>query len=413
MSNRFSWAMHLSASDRPAPCFHEMILALLPLLLGGELLLWAALVPVGLRGEADFAMFYTAGSMVRTGHSGQLYNVDVQRRFQDTLVSKTPAPYTHLPYEALLFVPLSMFSYRTAYGLFLFVNLVLATAAFRLIRPTNDEWLAAAIAASYFPISAAIADGQDSVFLLVIAGASWRLFARKKEWFAGGLLALGLFRFQIVLPVAGLMLLWKRWRFVSGFAAASIPVLALSTLVAGVDQMRLYGIHLVSLSAVAAQHAAGYSLSNSQLLRMVNLRAFFANIVPSQHAGDAITLIASLALMLWVGKRRTIDREHQFALAVAFSVLVSYHLFVYDLSILLIPLMAILAVAERGQSRAAEAAILILLVAVPAGILWRPFLLALPLIAFLLIMIRTFCRELEGRRPQAEEESPSCSVVSA
>src|SRR5207247_3125358 len=121
-------------------------------------------------------------------------------------------------------------------------------------------------------------------------GASWRLFARKKEWFAGGLLALGLFRFQIVLPVAGLMLLWKRWRFVSGFAAASIPVLALSTLVAGVDQMRLYGTQLVFLSDVAAQHATGYSLSHSQLLRMVNLRAFFAYIVPSHHAGDGLRL---------------------------------------------------------------------------------------------------------------------------
>ena len=178
--------------------------------------------------------------------------------------------------------------------------------------------------------------------------------------------------------------------------------------------MRLYGTQLVSLSAVAAQHATGYSLSHSQLLRMVNLRAFFANIVPSQHAGDAITLIASLALMLWVGKHgRTIGREHQFALAVAFSVLVSYHLFVYDLSILLVPLMAILAVAERGQSRAAEAAIPILLVAVPVGILWRPFLLALPLIVFLLTITRTFCRGPEAGRPQAEEEPPSGSTVSA
>ena len=115
-----------SDPGRPQNRFHEVIAALLPLLLGGELLLWIVLVPVGLRGQVDFAMFYTAGYMVRIGQSGQLYNYDVETRYQNQLVSKTPAPYTHLPYEALLFAPISLLPYRVAYWLFLLVNLSLA-----------------------------------------------------------------------------------------------------------------------------------------------------------------------------------------------------------------------------------------------------------------------------------------------
>lgn len=132
---------------------------------------------------------------------------------------------------------------------------------------------------------------------------------------------------------------------------------------------------------------------------MVNLRAFFANLLPGTHAPEVVTLIASLALLLWAAKRgRAIGRKYQFALAVAFSVLVSYHLFVYDLTILLIPMMAALGLAEQRQSRAAKTAVLIPLLAVPFGLLWRPFLMALPLLAFLFAIIRTFDAQTDSGR---------------
>ncbi len=372
------------------PRFHEVIAALLPLLLGGELLLWIVMVPVGLRGQADFAMFYTAGYMVRIGQSGQLYNYDVETRYQNQLVSKTPAPYTHLPYEALLFAPISFLSYRVAYWLFLLVNVGFAIFAVLLISPAGSGWPSAVILASFFPVSAAIADGQDSIMLLTIACAAWLLFSKKQESLAGGLLALGLFRFQIVLPIVGLMFLWKRWRFLAGFAPCAALVLVFSGWLAGFDQLGVYGSHVLSLGAVSGQET-GYSLSASQSQRMVSLRALFTNILPSGHLAQIITLFASIALLLWVASRgRTLGRKHQFALAIAFSVLVSYHLFVYDLAILLIPMVAALELTRDTQSRAAQAAILIPLLTVPAGILWRPFLLSLPLLAFLFAMTYAF-----------------------
>lgn len=393
-----------SGAGWPPSRFHEVIAALLPLLLGGELLLWIVLLPVGLRGDADFAMFYTAGYMVRVGQSGQLYNYDVETRFQNQLVSKTPAPYTHLPYEALLFAPVSLLPYRVAYWSFLLVNLSFAILALLLMQPTRLGWSSAVILASFFPVSAAIADGQDSIILLTIACAAWLLFSKKLESIAGGLLALGLFRFQIVLPIVGLMFLWKRWRFLAGFVPCAALVLAFSGWWAGFDQLRVYGSHVLSLSAVAGQET-GYSLSASQSQRMVSLRALFTSILPSGHLAQIITFLASIALMLWVASRgRRLGRNHQFALAVAFSVLVSYHLFVYDLTILLIPMVAALELTRDTQSRAAQAAILILLLAVPVGILWRPFLLALPLLAFLFAITCSFRMHSEQAGEELVEE---------
>ena len=404
MNSQVFCGAKVPASRQMANRSDQVIVALLPLLLGGELLLWIVLLPVGMRGDADFAMFYTAGSMVRAGYA---HHYDAETRFQSELVSKTPAPYTHLPYEALLFAPLSVLPYRVAYCTFLLLNLGLAISALFLMPRADVHWLSALTVASFFPVSAAIADGQDSIFLLIIACAAWFLFSRKQEWFAGNLLALGLFRFQIVLPIAGLMFLWKRWRFVAGFVMSTAALLVLSGWLAGFDQLAVYGSHLLSLSTVTRQET-GYSISQSQARRMVSLRALFVNILPSAHIAQAITLLASIALLIWVAHRgRLLGRKYQFALEVAFSVLVSYHLFVYDLTILLIPMIAALELAGNGKSRTAHAAVLIPLLATPVGILWRPFLLALPLLAFLYMIARAF----HGLLAKGREEFAKASVA--
>jgi hypothetical protein len=397
------------ASRQTANRSDQVIVAFLPLLLGGELLLWIVLLPVGMRGDADFAMFYTAGSMVRAGYAHQIYNYDAETRFQNELVSKTPAPYTHLPYEALLFAPLSALPYRVAYCTFLLLNLGLATSTLFLMPRADVHWLAAATVASFFPVSAAIADGQDSIILLVITCVAWFLFGRKREWLAGNLLALGLFRFQIVLPIAGLMFLWRRGRFVAGFVMSAAVLLVLSGWLAGFDQLAVYGSHLLSLSTMTRPET-GYSISQSQARRMVSLRALLANTLPSTHIAQAITLLASIALLLWVARLgQVLGRKYQFALAVALSVLVSYHLFVYDLTILLIPMIAALELAKNEGSRTAHAAVLIPLLATPVGILWRPFLLALPLLAFLYMIARAF----RGHAGKSGAEFTKASVAVA
>ena len=251
---------------------HDVVLGLSPLLLGGQIIFWFVFLPIGLRGDADLSMYYTAGAMVRKGHSHQLYDYQLQLQFERALVSQTPAPYTHLPYEALPFVPLSLLSYRAAYVTFLFCQLVLAILAYALVRkPDHSGWLPAALFIAYFPVAATIADGQDSVLLLVIAAFAWRAYSRNQDGLSGALLALGLFRFNIVLPIAGVMFLWKRWRFTAGFGVVSAAVLGLSTWMVGVEQMKLYAAHLLSLSGVAGQEAGYYSMSYL-VPRLMNLR---------------------------------------------------------------------------------------------------------------------------------------------
>jgi hypothetical protein len=368
--------------------FRELLFAVTPFLFAVDLIFWIVFIPVGVRGDADFAMFYTAGSMVRAGYASQLYDYKTESQFQHELVSKTPAPYTHLSYEAAAFAPLSLVDYRIAYWIFLGANLMFAALSLLLLRCSADSNLFIAVLAAFFPVSAAIADGQDSILLLLIAsGACW-LFSREGELSAGALLALGLFRFQLVLPIAALMFIWKRWRFVAGFAISGVGMLLVSSAIGGFQQLNLYAMRLLSLGGVVGSEA-GYSISTSQLRRMVSLRALFANLLGSGRVAQTLTLALSVALLIWAGSQgRKLAARQQFALAVGFSVLVSYHLFVYDLALLLIPLAAALKLALKTDSPYAQAAVLIPLIAVPLGVLWRPFWIALPALAFLMALER-------------------------
>ena len=380
--------MNESGSRPPSQSFRELLVALLPFLLGIDLIFWVVFIPVGLRGDADFAMFYTAGSMVRSGFASQLYDYEVETRFQQELVSQTPAPYTHLPYEAAALAPLCVLDYRAAYWTFLGLNVLFAGLAILLLGYNVNGWLFIAVLAAFFPVSAAIADGQDSIVLLMIAAGTCWLCSRKKELSAGALLALGLFRFQLVLPIAVLMFIWKRWRFVTGFAISTLVMLALSGAVGGFYQLNLYAMRVLSLGGVAGSEA-GYAISTSQLRRMVSLRALFANLVASGQLAQIVTLVLSVALLVWAGRQgRDLGVRQQFALALGFSVLVSYHLFVYDLALLLIPMTVVLELALKTDSRNAQAAVLIPLIAVPLSVLWHPFLLALPLLVFLIMLER-------------------------
>jgi hypothetical protein len=66
--------------------------------------------------KADFRCFYAAGVLARTNPS-HLYDLALQKRIQIDLVGRENGwlMFIQPPYEALLLVPFSLLTYRTAY----------------------------------------------------------------------------------------------------------------------------------------------------------------------------------------------------------------------------------------------------------------------------------------------------------
>lgn len=327
-----------------------MIIGILPLMLGVELLGWLVFLPIALSGHSDFRQLYTGGYMLRSGHGHDLYDYDTQKRFEDSLVSseQIALPINHLAYEELLFVPFSLMKYRTAYLAFLAFNVVLVGWCIWLFRPHSNElahawrWLPAAMFASFFPVTATLMQGQDSIILLMLLIAAMAAVDRGWDMTAGALVGLGLFKLQVVLPIALLFLIWRRRRFAAGFLLAGLTVLASSVLLIGLAETALYARTLLSMSVGLASRVDQfkYAISPTEMPNLRGLTFGLTNGYLSHASIQVCTIVLSAFLILCLGKAtpRGLRSVDALSLAITASILLSYHIFLYDLSILLIPI---------------------------------------------------------------------------
>ncbi len=320
-------------------------------------------LPYALGGRADFRSFYTAGYAVRTGHGQQLYDYEFQKRLQDEIVGKSDVTlmFYHPPYEALLFVPLSYFSYRTAYFAYGVLNALLLAITIWMVRGRlshlSELWkpLPIAIFLCFFPIGIALMQGQDSILLLLLYTASFLALGQRNDMRAGVFLGLALMKFQIAIPVALLFFLWRRWKFIAGFAAAGAIVLALSVSAVGFAGLAAFIRPVLAVGAVGGASAAQITYGVFPKA-MPNLRGILDGLaygltgrvlgVPASHV---LTVVLSLLVLGWAAMRR-----ESFPVALIAALLVSYHLNLHDLSLLVLPIAFLLDGALANQARLAR-----------------------------------------------------------
>lgn len=290
-------------------------------------------------GYIDFRTFYTAGHMVRSGDAARLYDYDAEQRAQSAMVSPNvyALPFMYPAYASLIFVPLAWSSYRAAYLLFFAGNLLLSRLALAIMRPysasLSARWkpLLALIFLSFMPIGIALIYGQVSILLLLLYCACFAALQNDKPFIAGLFLSLALIKFQIALPVALLFLIWRRWRFVAGFAGGAVALSLVSVYLTGIRVLTTYW-HSVFLSSHASTAAsqAKYAMFPAQ---MPNLYGFYHSIAGGAPWGQALTIACSLLVLVWAMFQRP-----SLPLALLAGLLVSYHLYLYDLSLLFLPI---------------------------------------------------------------------------
>lgn len=334
--------------EQPKPIpFYVLTLAMAvtAALVGFEIPSWCGVCHQKLAFNSDLRTFYTPGYMLRTGQRQEVYDFSAIRRNQAEKVAADDgaAPFLHPAYEALLFIPISIFPYRVAYLVWAGINfLVLGFISF-LLRPHLRElskigptWMIPALLLGFMPIAFTIIEGQDSLLLLLVLVLAYRRIA-SNELQAGLLLSLGMFRFQVLLPIIGLFLLWRSLRFVIGWAVGSAAVVSLSAAITGIGAQIQYMQVLRGMSGVSIWEL---------LRRMPNLRALFAALgLGTIPLAIASVVIFSVALVLGVRQ----GPRTRFLLAVSVSALVPYYLFFHDLSVLALPIL--LALDEAAACR--------------------------------------------------------------
>ncbi len=354
-------------------------------------------VPEALRGHIDFRQLYTAGYMVRSGHGSELHDFDAAEKFQNAVVGPAEGslPFNHLAYESLLYAPFSLLPYRAAYVAFFAFNLAILAVAFFTLKPylegLREVWsfLPAATFLCFLPVTLALTEGQDSIILLALMICATRAFDRGDDLEAGAFVALTLFKFQYGVPIALLFLVWRRWRFLAGFALTAAAVTGISLWLTGGQGFIAYLHSLTEMSArFSPAFGARYGIHPDL---MPNLRGFVQAIAHSSTSTTNIVIAVSSALVLiWAATRRP-----SLPLALLAAILVSYHHLITDTTMMILPAgLALAAAKSPGSARPTLLAVLAAVVLLaPATLLLagvRFYLLALPMLALLLAWDGTY-----------------------
>jgi len=328
---------------------------LLSLLLAGLTVFFSVRFSASSAGT-DFPDFYCASRMLMEGHGHQLYDAELQRQYQARYAGRVGTLYIHPPFETIVYLAVSWLPLKKAYLLWCLLNFAfLAFTARTAAREAHLPWdwrILLAASLTFVPVLLCLLQGQDSILLLGLVTAAFAAL-RSERAFAGGFwLGLGLFKFELVLPLA-LVFAVRRGRsgFLKGFGLAA---LALAGLSAGISGMSVFGAYPRFLLHLQEQPFAGIAP-----LIMANLRGlvyFFFRTDRSPLAIAAVAILSAGALVLTLltwrdganisGVAPVARGESQFnrafATATLCALLVSYHLNPHDLSVLLLPTVLLL-----------------------------------------------------------------------
>jgi hypothetical protein len=364
----------------------------------------------------DFPHFYAAARMLLDGRGHQLYDAGLQYKYQARYAGRIGTLYTHPPFETLFYVAVAWLSLKNAYLLWSILNVALLGPAMGyLCRRNLPEWNWQALSAAsliFAPVLLCLLQGQDSIILLLFTILAFTHLRRGSTFKAGCWLALGLFKFQVVLPLAAVLAIAPstmidRTSFAKGFASVAIVLVGVSAAISGWRVLFVYPEFLVHLSAQPLVAIMPQAMANFRGLAYLVFHR-----EPPALAISAILAIPALACTLHAWRRahsastltpaeKQARFDSAFSITVLFALLVSYHLNPHDLTVLLLPMTLILyqiylqnSANERAAINYAVAALLTLLYLPPLH-LWalKTHSYASVAVPLLMLFLATLLRE--------------------
>ncbi len=342
-----------------------------------------------LQGYGDFASFYPAGQAVRSGDSARLYEAGLQRKLQEQFPASVrgrrgPLPYIRPPFEALLFVPFSYLKYAPACIVWAAIKIILLLVAAGILsnirereRGISNYGLILLLSLAFFPVAYDLIVGQDSILLLLIMAVGLKRLVRGKELECGAVLALGLFKFHLMIPMVAIFALRKKGKLVVGFLAMATVLVMISWMMVGTAGLRFYPRYLWTLNRVP-------ELGMVQVRNMPNLRGLLSSVLGNGTYPEAAHWFLGAMVVVGIGVAsrswRGDDRDSVIA-AFCFSIVItlatSYYANGYDLTLLLVPLVLLGNAFFRRREISGWPRMLFLGSA--AGLLFTPLLWALML----------------------------------
>jgi hypothetical protein len=355
---------------------HKPILGLfvLAIIVTHAFFLWAVRDRIA-RGDPDFTVFYTAGKILRQGRGAMLYDPgtqhEVQRQFtSNSEVRRGPLPYIHPPFEALVFLPLTYFSYPVAFGIWSVLNLGLLVgiaATLRSVLPSLKAFSLVELflkSLAFFPIFATFHQGQDSILLLLVLVLGFRALNGGADFKAGCWLGFGIFKYHLMIPLILVVAIWRGRKVLGGFVTTAASLSLVSLVLVGWQGALRYPILAWRVVTSPAYGGIPYR----QMPNLAGLIGGWPGLQDSRFVPFAAVIgaIGILILIASMGRAaRYGDFGLCFACAVIAAVLVAFSTNTYDLSWLVLPVALIFDYCARRLQGSATGRWRIVLPAVP------------------------------------------------
>jgi hypothetical protein len=297
--------------------------------------------------KPDFAALYGTASMIRAGEPpdyspSTIKGIDIA--YDAAAALQAPSVKTdslHPPFEFLIFIPFTLLSYTSAYLVWYACNLILLWCTPLILWPFirnlhRDFHFIAILFGSMLPVVVCLILG----LLLLLIAAAYVSLERGWHLRSGLFLGLAMFKFQFVLPILAVLLLARMWKVVAGFG------IVLFTLIAG--SFAMIGVR-PTLDYLPFVFAFGKHISANASPRtalMPNIRGLVSLILGgalNPQSQTILILLISAAVFGFVAYWYLINASRplswRFAGLVTMSCLVSYHDYVYNAVLLILPLL--------------------------------------------------------------------------
>ena len=300
----------------------------------------------------DFIHFYVLGEIARDRAALQLYDIDAQSARNDRLVPEYPVRYLpiHAPQVALFFAPLATIPYLTALTIWLVASIVLYATCCWLVASTLPNlkpyaWVVALCSVAFPGFYGLMAAGQTSAWALLWITLAYLALRRDRHFLSG--LFFGAIAYKptlgIVLPFA--LLYARDWRMMAGAAVSAAMQFAVGWEYFGTTAILEYVANL-------RNGVDQLDKLEAQPWQMHSLRALFANTLPWPSVAWALQIVTSVlvvavAVRAW---RSTAPLAVRYALLLIATVLVSPHVYTYELVILVPAYLVTAALAVERQA---------------------------------------------------------------
>ncbi len=302
--------------------------------------------------KTDFSCFYRAGRMVMAGDGSRVYDLAAQRTYDQRLGTsfvlqgrQFSLPFVFPPYTLVLFAPLSRLPYRAAELLWFAANagmlLALPFVLRKSLRSGSTSIATQLLAPVFFlPAVLALMQGQPSILLLLLLAMAFAAFDAGNETAAGVILACATFKPQLVLPMFVALILWRKWKALVATFWTAVALSVVSAMIVGWRTALHYPRALLEFNHLSSTFGGEHPES------MPTLRGMLHVLAPegSGIAIAGITFALSVALLLLFAvalKRSAAISATSYSLAIAVSCLLSYHAYLHDDSLLLLPIILI------------------------------------------------------------------------